>query len=232
MANRTISDLIGTAASYFRIGLGATAVRLKNVAGVLRIRNNADSADADLVANKLSASGDSIELNEGAAGSGDDFKFTLSRPATGMTADVELVLPTSDGSPDQFLKTDGSGNLSWEGIAGSADKLTVDTTTVGFGASSPVAMFTKPANAVSGRIQVIVDAAFDGIAPTLSIGIAGSTSKFVPSTAIDLKTVGIYEFDAADVAAVGATEDVIATYAADVSAAGSARILFPYVVPS
>lgn len=232
MAIRTISDLAGTALSYFKIGLTATAVRLKNVSGVLTVRNAGDSADANLVAGKLSASGDSIEINSDSAGAGDDWKMTLARASTGMTADVTLTLPVDDGSPSQVLATDGSGNLSWATVAGGSDKPVVDTTTVAFGSSSPVTMFTKPSNAVSMLVRVVVDEAFDGAAPTVSVGIVGNTSKFVPSTAVDLKTVGIYEYDCSDVATVGTTEDLIATLNADSSAAGSARILFAYVIPS
>lgn len=231
MANRIISDLLGTALSVLQIGISSTALRLKNVAGVLRVRNKADDADAALVASKLSASGDDIELNEDAAGSGSDYKLTLRRPSSGMSADVVLVLPVDDGSPAQALLTDGDGNLYWATIAGGADKPVYDTTTVAFGASSPVAMFTKPANAVSLTCRVIVDAAFDGT-PSISIGISGNTSKFVPSTAIDLTTAGIYEFDMSAVAAIGTPEDVIATYSAGGATEGSARIIFAYTIPS
>jgi hypothetical protein len=231
MANRIISDLLGTALSALQIGISSTALRLKNVAGVLRVRNKADSADAALVASKLSASGDDIELNEDAAGSGADWLYTLRRPSTGMTGSVILTLPVDDGSPAQALLSDGSGNLYWATIAGGADKPVFDTTTVGFGASSPVAMFTKPANAVSLTCRIIVDTAFDGT-PSMSIGIAGDTSKFVPSTAIDLTTAGIYEFDVSAVASVGTTEDVIATYSAGSASVGSARIIYAYVIPS
>lgn len=38
--------------------------------------------------------------------------ITLQAPAA-VTADITLTLPDSDGDPDQVLKTDGSGNLSW-----------------------------------------------------------------------------------------------------------------------
>lgn len=231
MANRVISDLFATALNYFQIGISSTALRLKNVSGVLRVRNKADNADAAIVASKLSASGDDLELNEGAAGSGSDYLYTLRRPSSGMSADVVLVLPVDNGSPAQALLTDGDGNLYFGTVAGGDDKTVVDTTTVGFGASSPVAMFTKPANAVSMLARIIVDTAFDGT-PSMSIGISGNTSKFVPSTAIDLTTTGIYEYDMSDVAAVGSTEAVIATYSAGGASVGSARILFEYSIPS
>lgn len=232
-ALRTISDLVGTAVSYFKIGLGSTAVRLKNAAGVLRVRNDGDSADLPIVASKVSASGDSMELNEDAAGSGDDWKYTLARPASGMTAAVTLTLPINDGSPSQAIVTDGSGNLSFVTLGGAADQAATDTTTLAFGDSSPVAMFTKQANALVKLIRVIIDTPFNGTAPTLSIGIVGTTSKYAATSEIDLKAAAgsIFEICPEDAATVG-TEALIATYNADSSSAGSARILVDTVVPS
>jgi len=55
MANRFISDLIGTARDYFRIGL--SGVRLKNVAGVLSLRNAGDTLDASAVMSDIQLTG-------------------------------------------------------------------------------------------------------------------------------------------------------------------------------
>lgn len=55
MGLRWLSDLAGTALSYFRIGYAG--VRLKNNAGVLEIRNSGDSADANMKAALLQLSG-------------------------------------------------------------------------------------------------------------------------------------------------------------------------------
>ena len=46
----------------------------------------------------------------------------LKGPAsTTSNADVELTLPVDDGSADQYLKTNGSGVLSWATVAGGVD---------------------------------------------------------------------------------------------------------------
>jgi hypothetical protein len=50
--------------------------------------------------------------------------ITLSGPAS--TSDVTFTLPSADGSADTFLKTDGSGNLSFA-TAGGADLYSVNT---------------------------------------------------------------------------------------------------------
>ena len=42
----------------------------------------------------------------------------LKGPSTNLTSDVIFVLPDSDGSAGQFLKTDGSGNLSFASASG------------------------------------------------------------------------------------------------------------------
>lgn len=225
------ADIIGTLGEALQLGISSTAVKIKHVSGVLRVRNKADNADAALVASKLSASGNDIELNEDAAGSGADWLYTLRRPSSGMTAAVVLTLPVDDGSPNQALVTDGSGVLSFATVAGGTDKTVVDTTTLAFGSASPVAMFTLPANAVILKVTCIVGTAFDGTAPTASVGIAGTTSKYMAATQVDLKTTGVYEV-VPGLAAEAGTEALIITYAADSSSAGSARFLVEYVIPS
>jgi hypothetical protein len=232
MALRTISDLVATAVSYFRIGLTSSGVRLKAVAGALRIRSNSDSADANLIAAKLSASGNDIELNEDAAGSGADWLYTLRRPSSGMSAAVIITLPPTDGSPAQVLTTDGSGNTTWETPGtGNPNGELIDETALAFGDSSPVAMFTKPVDSAITKVQVIVTTPFNGTAPTLSIGIVGTTSKYAATTEIDLKTAGIYEITP-DVGVVAGTEALIATYSADSSAAGAATMRVFYSDPT
>ncbi len=62
MSSSWISDLIGTAQSYFRIGF--SGVRLKDVAGNLQVRNSGDTADANLKASLLQLSGGSPALNK------------------------------------------------------------------------------------------------------------------------------------------------------------------------
>lgn len=231
-APRFISDLVGTAFGYFRIGLTTAGVRLKAVTGGLVARNSADSADAPVTGSQLRASGDSIEINSDAAGSGDDWKLTIARPATGMAGAVTLTLPPDEGSPNQVLVTDGSGVTSWETpAAGSPNGILQDTETLAFGDSSPKALFTKPANSAVAMIRVIVDTPFNGTAPQLSIGITGITSKYMGTGDVNLKEAGVYEVFPG-VAAVVGTEALIATYAADTSSAGSARIEIDYVQPS
>jgi hypothetical protein len=114
---------------------------------------------------------------------------------------------------------------------GNASAELVDETALAFGDASPVAMFTKPVDSAITKVQVIVTTLFNGTAPTLSIGIVGTTSKYVATTEVDLKTVGIYEITP-DVGVVAGTEALIATYSADSSSAGAATLRVFYSDPT
>lgn len=225
-------DMLGTTLGKLQIGIDATAINLKAAAGKFRARNKADTADLPVVGSVIAASGDFLEINEDATGVGADFKLTIARPAAGMTANVALTLPATSGSPAQVLSTDGSGALSWATVAAGTDKLVTDTTTLGFGSASPLAMFNLPANAVVQSVSVIIDTAFNGT-PSLSIGIAGSVSKYLGAVQVDLTqpATTVFEIEPG-LASVGTIEALIATYAAGAASAGSARLLVSYSIPS
>lgn len=223
-------NLFGTTKAFFRLGFAGP--RLKDSGGNLAIRNAADSADANLTAGKLSATGNDIELNSDAAGSGADWLYTLRRPSSGMSAAVVLTLPPDDGSPNQVLQTDGSGTLSWATASDTSACTTRNTTSLAFGSSSTVSMFTLPANAVIDKVTTIIDTAFDG-APTMSVGISGSVSKYVPSTEVDLTAAAKTQFDIYPAEpASGSTEALIITYSAGGASAGAARVIVDYSIPA
>lgn len=227
-------DLLGTVRSSFQIGIGGA--RIKNNGGVLESKNAADSAYAAVAALLFKTYGNDFELNSGAAGSGADWKFTFKRPSTGMTHALNVTMPSGDPAVGQAITVASfSGDdivLQWTTIAAGNDKTVTDTTSLAFGTSSPAAMFTLPANAVVTLVQVVVDTAFDGT-PSLSIGITGSTSKYMPSTALDLTAAAttVFEF-VPGLTADGSTNALIATYSAGGASAGAARILVSYCIPS
>lgn len=225
-------NILGTVSSLFRIGGPTSGVNLKNVTNNLAVRNAADSADAAITASQVNVSGDTIVLNSDATEAAADWKYTLTRPSSGMTADVTLTLPVDDGTANQVLQTDGSGNLSWASAASTSACTTRDTTTLNFGDTSPIAMVTLPANAVVERVSVIIDTTFDGT-PTISVGKSGSTSKYLGSTDVDLTLAAGTRFDIrSSNAASGSTEAVIITYSAGSATVGSARIIIDYSVPA
>ena len=130
------------------------------------------------------------------------------------------------------MVTDGVGNLSFAAIAAGNDKIVTDTTTLAFGSTSPAAMFALPANAVVQSVTVVIDTAFNGT-PSLSAGIAGTVSKYLSATQVDLTqpATTVFEIEPG-LASVGAIESLIATYAAGGATAGSARLQVAYSIPS
>lgn len=224
------ADLLGTLSATFQIG--KAGVKLKNNSAVLEVKAADGTTDAPVTASKINVSGDAIDLNSDAAGSAADWKYTLQRPASGMSEAVTLTLPVNNGTASQVLQTDGDGVLSWAS-AGVTDALDhVDTTTLAFDTSSPEALFTKPANALITKVQVIIDTPFNGTAPTLSIGIAGTVSKYMATTQVDLKGTATDVYEVCPGLPASAEESLIATYSADSSSAGSARILIYYTTPA
>lgn len=221
-------DLLGTIATRFRIGL--QGVNLRTISNQLAIRNTADSADAPITAATINLSGDSFIINSDAVGTGTDRTYTLARPLTGVAANLSLTLPPTAGSPGQVISTDGAGNLTFVAVGGSSDKMTTDTTSIAFGSTSPIALFTLPANAVVQAVRVYVDTVFNGT-PSLSIGITGTTSKYTASNQVDLLTATIYRIYPGLVP-IGTTENLIATYSAGSATVGAGRIEFDYVIPS
>jgi hypothetical protein len=221
-------DIIGSTLGYFRIG--KTGPRLKDDTGALIVRDTGDTANVAVTADQFKASGNTgLVINSDSAGSGADWKVSIARPASGMTADWTLTLPSSAGSPNQVLQTNGSGVTTWVDTASGATDIT-DTTTLTFGATSPVAMFTLPANAVILSTNIIVDTAFDGTA-NVSLGVAGDTAKYMGAGDNDLQEVAVWQTNPGAIP-VGTPEVLIATYADGGATVGSARIVISYSVAS
>jgi len=174
-----LSDLLGTAASYFKIGLNG--IRLKNSSGVLHVRNAGDSAFAEVQA-------DAVELVGASSGS-----TKLSVPAAAV---AELVLPDSLPSNDQALvAVDVSGSvvtLGYADVATGSNQIKAQSEIVGHGTSSPAAVFTPPANAQFVEAIIDVTEAWNGTGANLTVGVAGSTSRYVGTTDLDLTIVQTY----------------------------------------
>jgi hypothetical protein len=227
-------DLLGTVKSKFQLGIGGP--QLKNNAGDVEARNAADDAYAAIAAALLKVYGNDFVLNAGAAESGADWKYTISRPSTGQTLDLQVIWPAAAPSNGQVLAVAsyaaGVITLEWTSASGGANNITVESTALAFGSTSPVTMFTLPADAVVLRCKVVIDTAFDGT-PSLSVGVSGTTSKYMGSTQIDLTAAAgtVFEVDPG-LDADGSSEDLIATYSAGGASVGAARIIVEYGVPA
>jgi hypothetical protein len=222
-------DLAGTSVGSFILGL--TGVKLKNNAGNLVVRNNGDTADAEITASKVNVSGDSIVINSDAAGTGADWSITLARPAAGMTANVNFVLPADDGTPNQVLQTDGSGNLTWASASSTASSIKNKSVAVAFGSTSTVALMTTGIGDVIDSIDVIVDTAFNGT-PTMSIGVTGTPSKYMATSQVDLKAAATTTFTVNPSLPAQGVESLIITYAAGGASVGAARVILHYATPA
>lgn len=219
-------DLKGTSQASFQIQKNGP--RFSNVTGTLQARNAADNAYADIWGAILKAASDSMIINADAAGVGADWAYTIARPTSGMSAALSLTLPPSAGSNGYVLTTDGSGVLSWSAPSAPAGVMKVNSTALAFGDASPKALFSLPANAVVDEVKVIVDTAFNG-APTLAIGIVGTTNKYMDTTDVDLTSGANDSWSAQkNNVAVGSIEALIATYVQGAASSGAARIVVKY----
>lgn len=95
--SEVLSRLRRTLQSIFGIG----SVNVKDDSGTVQLRNEDDSAYADGALKTLRVQGDNATP-----------AVTLTAPS-GLSADVDFVLPGSDGSNGDSLVTDGAGNLSF-----------------------------------------------------------------------------------------------------------------------
>ena len=81
----------------------------------------------------------------------------LKGPAsTTSDADVELTLPVDDGSADQYLKTNGSGVLSWATVAGGVDGISssADATAITIDSSERVMIGTTSAENADSMLTI------------------------------------------------------------------------------
>ena len=209
------SKLTGTQVGKFLLGL--TGVTLKNNAGNLEVKNNADTAFATVKVSEVTV------FNNTAT-----FGNTIRSQAT-QAANYTYDLPLDDGSPSTVLTTNGSGVLSWASAASTASSWKVDTTTVAFGSGSTISAFTLPANAVIDSVVVCVDTAFDSTA-NLSVGISGNASKWFGSGDASLQVADRYEVPN-QLTATGSTEAVEIAYSAGGATVGTCRVLVTYAIP-
>ena len=86
--------------------LGFTGVTLKNNDGSLEIRNNADDAYSNVIANTLI-----IDNNDGNV-------VNITASAHSTATNWTLDLPSDGGTPGQVLSTDGTGRASWVTVGG------------------------------------------------------------------------------------------------------------------
>lgn len=171
----TLSNLVRTMQTYFRIG----TTRLKDASSVLQVRNAADSAYLALAA-----------LNVRVQGSNATNAVVLAAPAA-LSGDFTITLPPNAGSSGYVLQTDGAGTTVWAAVSTNADLVQVEAFTEA--TTSPLTIFTPPANAIITDVVIDVTTAAGAGSPTCSVGISGTVARDMATTESDLKTVGRYQ---------------------------------------
>lgn len=167
-------DLKGTSQPELQISKGGPklSVVVGSTGAALSLKNAAGTDFAAFAASSLIATGDSIVINGDAAGAGADWKMTLARPASGMTANTTYTLPAAPTN-GYILSTDGSGNLSWTAppSGGASNVSLVKTITLGGSSTGPAGTLITaiPANSVVEKIVVVVLAAYNGTNPELYV---------------------------------------------------------------
>lgn len=178
MANEWLGRLAGTMLSKIGIG-GPSGINLKHSAGLVQVRNAADSAHAAISASAFRAK-DSGSANE----------VVLQAPS--LAGNVTLTLPDNDGNNGQFLTTDGSGVLDWADSVSNADLTAKEDFTEA--TSSPLTVVASPpANCTIREVIVEVTSPATSNSPTIAIGVAGTANRYMTTAENDLKTAGIYK---------------------------------------
>lgn len=176
MANQTLSRLVRTMQSIFRIG----NIQVKDSSGVVQFRDATDAAFVDAAANKSRIHGSNATN-----------AVVLTAPS-GLGSTVTFTLPSAVGTTNQVLAdVGGDGTLGFINVTSNANLLQQESFTEA--TSSPLTIFTPPANARILRIVIDVSVAAGAGSPTISVGTASTPAAYMATTENDLKAVGVYE---------------------------------------
>ena len=217
MADRFIADFVGTLKTYARIA----GLRLANAGDtVLEIRDKAGTAFRDLRSRAVS-----FRLATGT----NEVKLQIpSEPA----ANITFNLPVTTGSTGQVLSTDGTGTLSWSSVAVSSNQMLSQQEVIAFNSSSPVTVFTPPALATILSVMVEVETVFNATTPTLSVGVAGTVTRYMGATDNDLSVAATYEVQPLYEESASPSAIIVTFSPGTGGTTGSARVTVNYANPT
>ena len=124
---------------------------------------DANKAIDEIIIGNSSSTGGGIKLNEGTSNGTDS--VTIKAPNS-LAASYTLTLPADDGTPGQFLKTDGSGGLSFDTIY-SSFTITGDTGTDTFNTNETLDF--------QGNTQVVTAVTNNQVSFSIGAGSIGTT---------------------------------------------------------
>jgi hypothetical protein len=171
-----IGDLAGTALEYFQIGT-AYVNRWYSGNGVIKARNKGDTAYTNVAAH-------SVEV----WGSNATNKISLTAAAD-LAGNVTFVLPATDGSNGQLMKTNGSAVLSFVDPS-SNGVLSQSSAFSQTNEGTPVSIFTPPANAIIETVVVVLGSAYSSGSATLSVGTVADPDRDMDELECDLSLAG------------------------------------------
>src|SRR6056300_1338942 len=131
------TDINGDANNITVIGGEYFTNQLDHVQGTLTASSallvDSNKAIDEIFIGNSSSTGGTLKLNEGTS---NGTNFVGLKAPNSVTTSTTFTLPSADGSADQFIKTDGSGNLSFAAIPSGSftiedDSSTQDTFTTG-----------------------------------------------------------------------------------------------------
>jgi hypothetical protein len=178
MAIRFISDLVGTLKGYFVV----QDVQIKDDAGIVALRDADDTAYAGASAKEIELYGQNVA----------SVKLTTVSGATATT----YAFDDADGAAEGYVLTLGAGNRLYPAAP---------TTTAGMervqqeifdqSTSSPLTIFTPPANALITMVQIEVTGAASGNSASVSVGISGDEDRDMDETDVNLKKAALFEVE-------------------------------------
>ena len=117
-AGRALLDDADAAAQRSTLGLGTAATTAASAYATAAQGSTADSALQDVISDTTPQLGGNLDVNGNSIVSVSAGNIAITPHTTGKIILDGLSWPTADGSADQVLKTDGSGNLSFVAQSG------------------------------------------------------------------------------------------------------------------
>ena len=108
----TVASLVCTAGATFGGGFGTSGATIATTGA---ISTDSTLTSTGLIISGSAAYGGYARFYEG---TNNGTNYMALRAPSAVTANATLYLPDGDGSADQVIKTDGSGNLSWTDMSG------------------------------------------------------------------------------------------------------------------
>jgi len=183
---------------------------------------NGTSADAFRISDSSGANGASAIILDNNTAPGTLALRKGSDGTTLMKLQVGAPSANDDVATKNYVDTAPTANAAEQILALS----------LAFNSSSPVTSgYAIPNNAYVTKVQVQVTTAFDGTGGTVSVGYTGQLTKYMPTSANNLKVKGVYNLEQYTQQTSGSGQQTLLTYVAPTGAtAGAATVLVWFVI--